>query len=229
MYVILIQCVLMPFKRMLRARILPLLGLFCLPAIYVVAQGQSHHLVDHVEVNLEIPGQKDSLCLLTFLEDWVIDVEQTSISKRVLQWDSSCSTILRALPLKNGSVQLKNISYEFHLLDPHLVASGNRAFPEPDSMDEPTRMLQEELIALVSKLSDAGKRYPLTNQMLSMIFHEEWSMDPAALEVTKKVRGITPVIWQRRQTKSGDPVNEAETGLPVYYKMELQRLPLRNP
>jgi hypothetical protein len=43
------------------------------------------------------------------------------------------------------------------------------------------------------------------------------------------VRAITPVIWQRRQTEAGDPVNEADTGLPVYYKNQMQQINLRNP
>ena len=109
------------------------------------------------------------------------------------------------------------------------MESGNIAFPEPDSMDSPTRQLQDQLIALVIARSNAGKRYRLSEQMLSVIFEEDWSINPTNLMVSKKVRAITPVIWQRRQTETGEPINEAETGLPVYYKLSLQPIPLRNP
>jgi len=218
MYVIF---VLMISKKVLLARVLPLLGLLCLPAIYKHAQSQEqvqdrkHRLVDFIEVSVAIPGGEDSLYILKFLEEWVIDPIRPSVSKQVLEFD--------------GSISLRDISYEFHLLDPHLVASGNRAFPEPDSMDGPTRQLQEELIALITARNNSEKRYQLEDQLLSVIFHEEWSQDPGTFEVTKRVRALTPVIWQRRQTEAGDPVNEADTGLPVYYKNQLQQINLRNP
>ncbi len=221
MYVILIHFVLNTSKKVLLARVLPLLGLLCLPAIYMDAQSQEqvqdlkHRLVDHIEVSVAIPGGEDSLSTLRFLEEWVIDPIQASISKQVLEFD--------------GTISFRNISYEFHLLDPHLVSSGNRAFPEPDSMDEPTRQLQEALIALISARANFKQTYRLEDQILSVIFYEEWSQDPETFEVTKRVRAITPVIWQRRQTETGDPVNEANTGLPVYYKNQLQQINLRNP
>ncbi len=221
MYVIRILFVQITSKKGLLARVLPLLGLLCLPAIYMDAQSQEqvedrkHRLVDHIEVSVAIPGGEDSLSTLRFLEEWIIDPKQASISKQVLEFD--------------GTTPLRNISYEFHLLDPHLVASGNIAFPEPDSMDGPTRQLQEELIALITARDNFNKRYQPKDQLLSVIFHEEWSQDPETFKVTKRVRAITPVIWQRRQTEAGDPVNEAETGLPVYYKNQLQQINLRNP
>ena len=215
--------------RRLLARGLCLLVFLGIWATKAEAQANSHRLVDHVEVKLEITELRDTLCSLKFLEEWVIDPGFASISKEVIQWDSCCRDIIQTLPSKNGIVSFRNITYEFHLLDPHLVASGNQAFPEPDSMDEPTRHLQEDLIALVAARSDAEKRYSLPEQLLSVIFEEDWSMDLSSQELKKRIRGITPVIWQRRQTKEGDPVNEAETGLPVYYKLELQQIPLRNP
>ena len=72
------------------------------------------------------------------------------------------------------------------------------------------------------------KRYDPDKQLLSVIFHEEWFMDPVSGQITKKVLGLTPVIWQRRLTTTGDPVNEAGTGKPVYYKNQLSRIELRN-
>ncbi len=230
-----------PSKGILVIHAIWLLGIFCIPAIQteaqVVAQEQEravalvreHVLMDYVEVNMKIPGGTDSLCNLKFLEEWFIDPLQPSISKKVFEHDSACSDLWRNLAIKNGSISLRNISYEFQLLDPHLVASGNIAFPEPDSMDGPTRQLQEELIALITVRANFEERYQLEDQLLSVIFHEEWSQDPVTLKVTKRVRAITPVIWQRRQTETGDPVNEAETGLPVYYKNQMQQVKLRNP
>ena len=206
-----------------------LLGFFCLMAIPVWAQDQGFHLVDDVEITLEVPGQKDTVCKLKFLEDWFIDPQANSIQKQVVRWDSCCIEILSSLPTKNGAIPIGNISCEFHLLDPHLVASRNKAFPEPDSLDGPTRLLQDQLIALVIARSDADKRYNLPEQLLSVIFEEAWSLDPENLQFSKRVHALTPVIWQRRQTEAGDPVNEAETGLPVYYKNELQQIILRNP
>ena len=76
MYVILIHFVLMTSKKVLLARVLPLLGLLCLPAIYMDAQSQEqvqdlkYRLVDHIEVSVEIPGGEDSLSTLRFLEEW---------------------------------------------------------------------------------------------------------------------------------------------------------------
>ncbi len=221
-----------------------LLGFFCLMAIPARAQDQGieqtqdqdmkprdqgYHLVDDVEITLEVPGQKDTVCKLRFLEDWFIDPRANSIQKQVVRWDSCCFEILSSLPTKNGSIPIKNISYEFHLLDPHLVASQNKAFPEPDSMDAPTRQLQDQLIALITARTSFEERYQLDQQLLSLIFHEDWSINPTNLVVSKKVRAITPVIWQRRQSETGEPINEAETGLPVYYKIELQQITLRNP
>ncbi len=190
-----------------------LLAILFLPTIQTVAQ--KHRLVDYVEMKEEVQGGEDSLHILKFLEDWIIDPIHPSISKEVLEFD--------------GSLPFRNISYEFHLLDPHLLSSGNKAFSEPDSMDGPTRKLQKELITLVTARGNIEERYQLEDQLLSVIFHEEWRQNPETLQVTKKVRAITPVIWQRRQTEAGDPVNEADTGLPVYYKIELQQLSLRNP
>ena len=213
------------------------LVLFCITTLPAWAQelgpGQppdrSYHLVDDVEISFAIPGQKDTVCKLRFLEDWFIDVQANSILKQVVRWDSCCFEILSSIPSKNGSIPIRNISYEFHLLDPHLVASSNRAFPEPDSMDVFTREFQAELVALISTRTHYEEMYQLDQQLLSVIFHEDWSLNPTNGMVLKKVRAITPIIWQRRQTEAGDPINEADTGLPVYYKIELKQITLRNP
>jgi len=96
-------------------------------------------------------------------------------------------------------------------------------------MDAATRSLQSELISFIKSCSSVGSWYDLPNQLLSVQFHEEWVIDPVTLQISKKVRGITPVIWQRRRTEAGESINDADTGLPVYYKNQLPPIQLRNP
>lgn len=222
-----------------------LLWLICLPGIHVQAQEtyypelhkevyaqvQDHTftLVDFVEINLKKQGIGEDTCVVEFLEEWTIRPEEHMVLKQVLDQNSSCISLLLTLPEKKGLIHIRKLRYEFFLLDPHLIASGNVAFSEPDSMDQYTRRLQGDLIALISDMSTAEKRYPLEDQLLSVIFYEDWLMDPHSGRITKEVWGIRPVIWQRRRTADGDPVNDGETGLPVYYKNELDRLDLRNP
>jgi hypothetical protein len=134
----------------------------------------------------------------------------------------------RKHPASRGLVTLGDIRYEFTLLDPHLPESGNTAFPSPDSMDAATRALQEEFINLVNSCSASGAWYDLPNQLLSVLFREKWTVDLATMQMTKKVFEITPVIWQRRKTQEGEPINDGDTGLPVYYKNELPPIRLRN-
>jgi len=157
-----------------------------------------HSLVDKVDVTLRMKGGQDTICFLEFLEEWHILTEQHSISKEVLAHDSSCMALLLNLPVRNESIPVRNLSYEFNLLDPHLLASGKKAKPEPDSMDAPTRRLQSDLINLIQGLSRISDRYQLEDQLLSLIFYEDWSIDAGSHEITKKVLGISPVIWQRR-------------------------------
>ena len=132
-------------------------------------------------------------------------------------------------PHTKGKIRLTDISYEFALLDPHTPGSEDRDFDGPAHMDHSTRKLQQELISLVKGRSAALGRADLDELLLSFYFHETWFIDPVSLQVTKKVHGITPVLWQRRKTTTGVPVNDAESGLPVYYKNRLHRIELRNP
>ncbi|MEN8204100.1 MAG: hypothetical protein ABFS28_15995 [Bacteroidota bacterium] len=230
---------------------LSLFWLSCLQGIHVSGQEPVHKqlqdqvrtqvhdgvytLVDFVDLTLFVDltqgkqGTQDTLCTKEFLEEWIIRPREHTVVKQVLDHDSSCMALLMTLPERNGSKVIRNLSYEFNLLDPHLIASGNVAFSEPDSMDLHVRQLQEDLIELISGLSKTAIQYQLNDQLLSVIFHEDWSLNPVTRLITKEVRGITPVIWQRRQTVAGDPVNDGETGLPVYFKNQLERIDLRNP
>jgi hypothetical protein len=126
-------------------------------------------------------------------------------------------------------VELSDISYEFTLLDPHVPGSQDSPFPLAGTMDPATARLHEDLIELAARRSTRLDRYDLKEQLLSFYFHESWTIHPVSLRVTKKVHGITPVIWQQRKSVDGVPINDAETGLPVYYKNTLDRIDLRNP
>jgi hypothetical protein len=181
------------------------------------AQKGVHQIIDFVELpaELKIPG--DSASFIEFTEQWTFQAKGGLI-KEVKGLD---------LPFPERCTRIKEISYEFMLLDPHLVESANRAFSEPDSMDIPTRQLQADLIGLIESLAPISPRYDPDKQLLSVYFHEEWILDPESREIHKEVKGITPVIWQRRQTADGRSIDEGDSGLPVYYKTPLQKIPLR--
>lgn len=216
---------------------------------FASAQDSAFHVIDFVDLpehlNLNAPNQDpEQLWYIEFLESWHISPEKPSILKSVLDYAPKIQNVplvsadsfqqrfarlILHLPRTRGKVHLDNISYEFMLLDPHLPSSGNLAFPEPDSMDFRTKELQGKLIDLVESRSRNSHRYVLSDQLLSVYFHEEWTIDPLSMQITKKVAGITPVIWQRRKTTEGVPINDADTGLPVYYKNPLHYIGLRNP
>lgn len=181
---------------------------------------------------------------LRFRETWTIDPDRPVIIKEVEEYSplndslpdvSPDSLLSRFTGLvrtqADGGEELifTNVTYEFVLLDPHLQSSGNVPFPSPDSMDRETMALQQALISLVSRRSRAASGFDLKTQLLSVVFHEDWLLDPVTMEITRKVRAITPVIWQRRRTVQGEPVDEGGTGNPVYYKNRLERIELRNP
>lgn len=217
--------------------------------ISAVAQDTPLQVIDFVDLPGELKRiserlELDTTLYLEFRESWIIMPGRSILVKYVEDYtprvpdypyastDSLSmwlAILFGQLPDERRGKEIKDITYEFMLLDPHLPQSGNRAFPEPDSMDVWTRELQTVLIDLIRAQLPIGDQYDLPNQMLSVYFHEDWSIDPVSLRITKKVHGITPVIWQRRQTLTGEPVNDGLTGLPVYYKNVLSRIPLRNP
>jgi len=192
------------------------------------AQEQVHQIIDFVELPAELSIPGDSACFVEFREKWTF-LAKGGLIKEVTGQEFSCSRQQNDLPLRSGTTRIKDISYEFMLLDPHLVESGNRAFSEPDSMDIYTRNLQANLIELIQKQAPIGTRYDPRKQLLSVYFHEEWIIDPDSMEISKKVKGLTPVIWQRRQTAEGKSIDDGDSGLPVYYKTPLQKILLRHP
>ncbi len=215
---------------------------------HVFLQDPEHHVIDFVDLPPEFSGQtqmKKNLdaWYLEFDESWLVDSPGGCIRKSVHSYrlhdrnaplaspdslSKGFKSLVRQMPVTNGSVRLRNISYEFVLLDPHLRESGNIGNSVQDSMDSRTRKLQKELISLLESRVISGLRNEFNARLLSVEFFEEWVIDPVTFRITKKVHGITPVIWQRRQTSAGKPVNDADTELPVYYKIKLNRVNLRN-
>lgn len=194
----------------------------------LIAQPNTFQIIDHVEWPKDRTDPADSACFMEFRESWTFSA-RGALSKEVHSQKLSCSEKAKDIPPAKGITRLKDINYEFMLLDPHVMESGNKGFSEPDSMDTPTRNLQTRLIELVQLYTRIDKDYDPHQQLLSVWFHEEWEIHPESEKIRKKVKAISPVIWQRRQTAEGKSINEAETGLPVYYKNTMQRIELRQP
>ncbi|MEN8230559.1 MAG: hypothetical protein ABFS38_20540, partial [Bacteroidota bacterium] len=127
------------------------------PGIEAMTQDRAHHVIDFVDLPTDLVGKdpdRDSAWYIEFRETWNIHPDRSIISKSVVKYfprdrnaplvsadtlQQRLATLIRQQPESKGTVQLRNISYEFMLLDPHIRESGNKAFPEPDSMDSWTR------------------------------------------------------------------------------------------
>ena len=192
--------------------------LFFLLAIQTVslatAQETVYQIVDFIDLPPELNFNRDTSCTMKFQEQWTFGAATFSVIKEVNEYEVSCADGSGDISTTKGAVRLRDISYEFSFLDPHHV---------------PIKNLQSDIIALINNHYPVIKIYNLPEQLLSIYFHEEWIFDPDNKEIKKKVKGITPVIWQRRQTADGEPIHDAETGFPVYYKLKLERIDLRNP
>jgi len=204
--------------RVLPPTILILIFLLAIQAFSpAVAQETTYEVLDVLDLPPELnPGRKGS-CSLDFQEQWILNVASFSISKKVNAYGISCKDSTETLSLTEETVRLKDISYEFSFLD--LL----------DLMDQRARNLQEAMISLINKRYSIPEVYDPRVQMLSVYFHEDWIFEPDHQVFKKTVRAITPVIWQQRQTAEGEPVHDAETGYPVYYKLLLDRIELRQP
>jgi hypothetical protein len=200
-------------------------GIYISPASAQVSQ---HQITDFVELPAELNLRGDTACFMEFRERWSFPGKGLLI-KEILGYELACSGEQKDLRLSAGTLRIKDYSYEFILLDPHLVESGNRAFSESDSMDLYAKKLQSDLIELIQALAPFNPRYEPRKQLLSVYFHEEWTIGPDSRQISKRIKGITPVIWQRRQTTEGRSIDEGDSGLPVYYKTPLQKVSLRFP
>lgn len=182
------------------------------------------HITDFVEAPGGWAVEGGSGTHLEFSEYWQVDPDRCAIRKEVVDCNPGIN--------RSGSINLqgkKEVSYEFNFLDPHIQGTGDRDVWEPSMMDPSERRLQHAFIELVKSCLFEGRAFDLEEMLLSLVFHETWSYDPETEHISKEVWAITPVIWQRRQTSDGEPVNEADSGMPVYYKTKLARIRLRNP
>ena len=195
-----------------------LIFLFAFLAIQPAEAQQSvYEVLDVIDLPPELNPELNTSCRLEFQEQWVLNVAKASISKEINTYGISCTDSTESLSLPEGTIRIKNISYEFSFLD--LL----------DLLDLRARKLQEDVIALINIKNPIPEIYDPREQLLSVYFHEEWGIDANHKVFTKRVKDITPVIWQQRQTTSGEAIHDAETGYPVYYKLKLDRIDLRQP
>jgi hypothetical protein len=193
------------------------------------AQDQSFRVTDRINLPVQLAGQEAPAWYLVFEGTWTVGAKWALVTKTVDRYmvfdhqDPNADAdslragfrdLLGASLSSRGRNRFTGITYEFLLRE------------DPDLAAHP---LQEALIPLIRRRSAMAGHYDLESQLNSLLFREEWHVDPVSLEITRKVTGITPVIWQRRRTKEGIPVNDAESGLPVFYKINLEQLIQRNP
>lgn len=205
----------------MKGRELYILWMMCMCTGSLVAgQVTEVRVVDRMDLPAALAGQTDQSWIVEFIEIWTIDTERPGIQKRVDSIrifgdpETDFWSMVRKHSPGGGETRIGEVSHEFMLMDPENQHANN---------------LHAPMVSMVSLYSETAGSYNLDDQLLSVCFHETWILDPDSATVIKRVSGITPVIWQRRQTEDGDPVNDAETGLPVYFKLELERIPLRNP
>ena len=179
-----------------------------------VAQERTFQMFQVMDMPREFNLNQSSSCRLEFQEEWIIDPTGSSISKTVISLEFPCEDQSSTATLPEGTTRLRNLSFEFSFLD------------LPEQM---AKEIQLAIIALVNNSYPFPDYYDPQKQLLSVYFHEDWSIDDDPLVFTKKVRALSPVIWQQRQTAEGEPLHDAETGYPVYYKLKLERIELRQP
>ena len=187
-------------------------------AIHTLSPVQAQEMVFQMLQVMDLPREfnlnSNSSCKLEFQEEWIIDPEGSSISKTVSSLELPCDDPGLDVTLPEGTTRLKNLSFEYSFLD------------LPEQM---AKKVQMAVIALIIKRYPFPEYYDPQEQLLSIYFHEDWSMDDDPLVFSKKVKALTPVIWQRRQTTDGKPLLDPDTGKPVFYKLKLERIDLRQP
>ena len=180
----------------------------------ILAQEATFQMQLAMDLPAEFNKDRSSSCSLEFQEEWIIDPARSSISKTVDAFEFPCRDDAERVTLPDGANRLKNLSFEFSFLD------------LPEKM---AKEIQMEIIALISKRISIPEAYDPSEQLLSVHFHEDWTIESGHRVFTKRVRAITPVIWQRRQTADGEPLPDPDTGYPVFYKLKLERIDLRQP
>jgi hypothetical protein len=186
------------------------------------AQPGLHRVIDLVDLPAEISPDKAPGCTVEFQEEWTLNSGTFSISKKVNEYMLSCEDSSDLVFPAEGKLRLKQISYEFSFLDLQMDAG-------PLLREEAVKKLQADFIELISSRFPFSDLHKPHEELLSIYFHEEWILVADGHEIIKQVKGITPVIWQQRQTADGKAIHDAETGYPVYYKLKLGRIDLRQP
>lgn len=193
-------------------------ALFFLLLLHAAYPAKAQEASFQIRVAMALPQgltmDNSSGCWLESQEQWIIDPARSSITKRVDAYEFPCQDTVERVKLPEGTRRLKNVSYEFTFLD----------LPE-----ELAKEVQEAINALISERFPIPGTYDPSEQLLSIYFHEDWLIEPGPNQFSKKVQGITPVIWQRRQRADGEPVLDPDTGYPVFYKLSLERIDLRQP
>ncbi len=198
-------------------RIFLLILLAFLVSTPLVAQETMYELLDVMDLPPELNPNRQAACSLEFQEQWILNVGKASISKVVNAYEISCKDSTDVPGLPEGVFRLRNLSYEFSFLDLR------------DAMEQKAIELQEAMIALIKDRYPIPEVYDPREQLLSVYFHEDWVLEADHQGFKKTVRAITPVIWQARRTAEGEALHDAETGYPVYYKLKLERIDLRQP
>jgi len=203
--------------------LITLLSLLALPALNPLSgQEGTHQVVDMVDLPAELNQNRQSGCKVEFMERWILNKATFSMSKKVDAYRISCEDSSEAVLPAEGELRIKNISYEFSFLDLQQEAM-------PMIREEKVLKLQKDFIALITARNPLPEFYDPPQQLLSVYFHEDWTYDADRQVISKRVKGITPIIWQQRQTVDGKPVHDASTGYPVYYKLRLEQIELRQP
>ena len=184
------------------------------PVHTAVAQENVYELYDFMDLPSALKIHSDSSCTMESREIWTVNAREFTIAKKVESYTVPCGNRIPGISSSGEEARLKGITYEFSFLDPHQT---------------PIQNLQEDIATMVMHRIPVNSLYNLSEQLLSVRFHEEWIIKPEEQEIIKIVDAITPVIWQKRQTVEGEAVYDAETGLPVYYTLQLDRISLRHP
>ena len=186
----------------------------------VLSQETVIRVIDRMDIPGELAGLANQGGTIDFYETWTIhaskaEIDKTVDSLKISGLEEAAFWIMVSEHSRvGGKTRLGEVSYEFMLMDPE---SG-----QSNKLHTPTA-------SLVSLHSETASIYRIPDQLLSVRFYETWIINPESESLEKRVHGIIPLIWQRRQTTDGEPINDGDTGLPVYFKIELERIPIRNP
>ncbi len=187
-----------------------------------VAQPGFHRVLDRIDLPAGLNPLQTPGCVMEFREEWILDPAGFSISKKADEFVLYCEDSSDLVFPASGELRIKNVSYEFSFLDLQKEAA-------PVLQEEAVQKLQSDFIELITRRFPIPELYNPKEQLLSIYFHEDWILEADNQEIRKQVKGITPVIWQQRQTADGKAVPDPETGYPVYYKLKLERIDLRQP